>query len=215
MAGGVAEMSRQGAWIVPTFNEVPETDQPILAYWLMLISFRFFGINEFAARLPSSVFAVGTALLTYHLGRKLYSSAVGFLAGIIVCTCLVFSAFGRAATPDSAQVFFETLAVASYVWVVAWQRGGPISTACQDSRQRTPLPVADVQAASPENGAEVIRPVRPKLRLLARPRPHGSNWPHRCLSPWEWRLLPRDFSDSDFPVRRFFCFCWSHFAATT
>ena len=119
-----AEMLRRSDWIVPSFNEELRTDKPILVYWFMLTSFHLFGVSEFSARLASSLMAVGTTLLTYHLGRKLYSAYVGFLAGLILCTCLLFSAVGRSVTPDSTLIFFVTLTFASYVWVVARQRGG-------------------------------------------------------------------------------------------
>ena len=122
-----AEMFRQGAWIVPTFNDELQTKTPILVNWFMLVLFRLLGISEFSARFTSSVMAVATTLLTYHLGRKLYSSEVGLFAGMILCTCLFFSAVGRAATPDSTLIFFVTLAFTSYVWVVASQRGGNFS----------------------------------------------------------------------------------------
>ena len=122
-----AEMFRRADWIVPTFNETLRTDKPILTYWFMLTSFSLFGISEFSARLASSLLAVGTTLLTYHLGRKLYSAEIGFLAGLILSTCLLFSAVGRAVTPDSSLVFFVTLSFASYVWVVARRRGGNFS----------------------------------------------------------------------------------------
>ncbi len=122
-----AEMFRRGDLIKPTFNEELRTDKPILTYWLMLTSFKLFGVSEFSARLASSILAVGTILLTYHLGRKLYSAEIGFLAGLILSTCLLFSVVGRAATPDSSLVFFITLSIASYVWVVARRRGGSFS----------------------------------------------------------------------------------------
>ena len=122
-----AEMFRQGAWIVPTFNDELQTKTPILVNWFMLVLFRLLGISEFSARFTSSVMAVATTLLTYHLGRKLYSSAIGFLAGIILCSCLLFSVLGRAATPDSMFSFFVTLALTSYVVIAARQRGGSFS----------------------------------------------------------------------------------------
>jgi len=98
------EMFARGDWIVPTFNEELRTDKPILIYWLMLTSFNLFGVSEFAARFGSSVLSVGTCLGTYYLGRKLYDRQVGLLAGIVVATCLMFSAVGRAVTPDATLV---------------------------------------------------------------------------------------------------------------
>ena len=121
------EMFERSDWIVPTFNAQLRTDKPILIYWLMQVSFSLFGVSEFAARFGSAFLAVGTTLLTYHLGRKLYSPEVGLLAGVIVCTSLMFSAVGRAVTPDSVLVFCLTLAFTGYVWAVAARRGGHFS----------------------------------------------------------------------------------------
>ncbi|MBC8117902.1 MAG: glycosyltransferase family 39 protein [Candidatus Saccharimonas sp.] len=131
------EMFERGDWIVPTFNAQLRTDKPILIYWLMQISFRLFGVSEFAARFGSAFLAVGTTLLTYHLGRKLYSPEIGLLAGVIVCTSLMFSAVGRSVTPDSVLIFCLTLAFTSYVWAVAARRGGHFS-GVETSRAETP-----------------------------------------------------------------------------
>ena len=123
------EMYERGDWIVPTFNAQLRTDKPILVYWLMQVSFSLFGVSEFAARFGSAFLAVGTTLLTYHLGRKLFSPEIGLLAGVIVCTSLMFSVVGRSVTPDSVLIFCLTLAFTSYVWAVAARRGGHFSGA--------------------------------------------------------------------------------------
>ena len=163
MAGCAAEMYRHGAWIVPTFNDQRQGEQPILAYWLMLTSYGLLGVSEFSARFPSAVLAVGTILLTYHLGRKLYSAEVGFLAGIVLCTCLWFSAFGRAATADSAQIFFVTLAFASYVWVIARQRSGNFNG---PEKRKVKIPGSAIENASPDTVPASTPAIRPIVRLL-------------------------------------------------
>ncbi len=71
------EMFARGDWLVPTFNEELRTDKPILVYWFMLASYHLFGVTEFAARFFSAVLGVGTCLLTYHIGRVLFSRAWG------------------------------------------------------------------------------------------------------------------------------------------
>lgn len=118
------EMAFRNDWIVPTFNGELRTDKPILIYWLMRLSFVAFGISEFSARFGSSLLAVGTTLLTYHLGRMLFSSGVGLWAGLILCTSLMFSAVGRAVTPDSVLIFCLMFGFTGYVWAVASRRGG-------------------------------------------------------------------------------------------
>ncbi|MDB5347366.1 MAG: glycosyl transferase family 39 [Schlesneria sp.] len=118
------EMYERGDWIVPTFNAQLRTDKPILIYWWMQLSFRLFGVSEFSARLGSALLAVGTVFLTYHMGRKLYSPPIAFLAALILATSLMFSVLGRAVTPDATLLSCLMLVFSSYVWAVAARRGG-------------------------------------------------------------------------------------------
>ncbi|MCE9605806.1 MAG: glycosyltransferase family 39 protein [Planctomycetia bacterium] len=109
------EMLEAGNWSVPQFNYALRTDKPILLYWLMLLSYKAFGVTEFAARFWSATLAVGTSLLTYHLGRLLYRAEVGLWAGLAIATCLMFGVSGRAATPDSTLIFCITLTLYLFV----------------------------------------------------------------------------------------------------
>lgn len=108
------EMLARGDWTVPTFNQDLRTDKPILLYWLMLSAYHTFGVNEFAARFWSAALAVGTALVVYHLGRKLYDAQVGFWAAIILATSVNYDVVARASTPDSTFIFFCTLTLLAY-----------------------------------------------------------------------------------------------------
>src|SRR5687768_1167165 len=113
------EMLARGDWVVPTFNHELRTQQPVLVYWLIMAAYSVFGVNEFAARLPSALLAVGTTLVTFHLGRLLFCARVGLLAGLMMATCLMFGVAGRAATPDSCLIFFTSLSMLAFVWAVS------------------------------------------------------------------------------------------------
>jgi 4-amino-4-deoxy-L-arabinose transferase-like glycosyltransferase len=112
------EMMRRGDFIVPTFNHHLWTDKPVFLYWLQMGSFSLFGNTEFAARFPCALLAIGTALLTYHLGRRLFRPQVGLWAGLIVATIASFAVIGRAAAPDSPLIFCTTLSLLAYVFGV-------------------------------------------------------------------------------------------------
>jgi len=69
-AEAARQMTVTGDWITPFFNEEPRFDKPPLIYWLMAIAYSLFGVNEWAARLPSALAAAGlTALGFYTLWR--------------------------------------------------------------------------------------------------------------------------------------------------
>lgn len=49
------QMTVTGDWITPYFNGATRFDKPPLIYWLMAIAYESFGVNEWAARLPSAL----------------------------------------------------------------------------------------------------------------------------------------------------------------
>ncbi len=114
-AGCALEMRDRGEWIVPWFNGELRVHKPILLYWLILNAYSMFGVSEFSARFWSATLAIGTVLLTYALGRRLAGPRVGFWAGLILLTTLMFDVAARAATPDSVLIFCVTLALAAFV----------------------------------------------------------------------------------------------------
>ena len=109
------EMFVRGDWIVPTFNEELRTDKPILVYWFMLTAYHLFGVTEFAARFWSAALGVGTCVITYHIGRVLFSPRAGMWAGVMLGSTLMFTTVARASTPDSTLIFFTTLSLFLFV----------------------------------------------------------------------------------------------------
>jgi 4-amino-4-deoxy-L-arabinose transferase-like glycosyltransferase len=105
------EMIQRGDYVVPWFNGQWRFDKPILIYWCQSASYRLFGDNAFAARLPSVLFTTATALLLVRWGRKVADAKTGFIAGAMFIAGLHVAIIGRVATADMAMVFFFTLAV--------------------------------------------------------------------------------------------------------
>jgi 4-amino-4-deoxy-L-arabinose transferase-like glycosyltransferase len=99
-AGCSLEMRESGNWIVPTFNYRLREDKPPLLYWLQIAAYAVFGVNEFAARLPSALAALATVLGTYELGRAMFGKAVGLLAGVVLVTAVAFCGAAHFANPD-------------------------------------------------------------------------------------------------------------------
>jgi 4-amino-4-deoxy-L-arabinose transferase-like glycosyltransferase len=105
------EMIQRGDYIVPWFNGAWRFDKPVLIYWCQIASYKILGVNEFAARLPSSLFCIGTALLLARWGKKIGDNKTALLAGAMFLTALHVSVvIGRIATADMVMIFFCTLA---------------------------------------------------------------------------------------------------------
>ncbi|MFO0898721.1 MAG: glycosyltransferase family 39 protein [Pirellulales bacterium] len=120
-AGCAEQMWKQGEWIVPTFNGELRAHKPALLYWFMMSAYSVFGPGEFAARFWSAAFGVGTCLLTYQIGRRLFSAHAGVWAALALATSLNFGIVARAATPDSVYIFFSTAALAVFAFGVVTQ----------------------------------------------------------------------------------------------
>ena len=115
-AGCAREMMARFDWVTPVFNDELRSHKPVLLYWLIMSAYSLFGVNEFAARFGSAALAVGTAVCTYAMGRRLFGTRTGLWSGMIISTSLLFAVVGRAATPDAALIFFSTLALTIYVY---------------------------------------------------------------------------------------------------
>ena len=110
------EMLVHHDWVVPRYNNEVFYDKPPLMYWLMMASFKVLGSSEFAARLPMAILATITALATYHIGRRLFKPEIGFWAGMIMTSTIIFTVSARAATVDAALTCFTVLAMLVYVF---------------------------------------------------------------------------------------------------
>ena len=105
------DMILSGDWITPQLNGENFYDKPVLFNWLVAISLLVFGFTEFAARLPAAVLGTGSVLVTYFLGRRLFSPTVGFLGGVILATGVEFIILSRVVVHDIALTLFVTLAL--------------------------------------------------------------------------------------------------------
>src|ERR1700733_5644915 len=91
-ASATLEMIESGNWVVPTFNGQLRSHKPALLYWLQAAAYLTFGINEFAARLPSALAAILTVLVVYEIGRSMFNAATGLVGGLILASSALFCA---------------------------------------------------------------------------------------------------------------------------
>mgnify|MGYP005848384959 CR=1 FL=1 len=126
------EMLERQDWIVPYYNGEVRVAKPALKYWFMMSAVAVFGPGEWAFRFWSAVAGTGAALLTYHLGRRLFCREAGFWSALVLATCLLFAALSRTAKVDALLILFDTAAM--WVYVAATFRGRG-----DEEDERTPL----------------------------------------------------------------------------
>ena len=109
------EMVESGDWLVPRLNGIEHFQKPPVIYWATAICLKLFGINEWAARLPSALAAAGTLLLTAWIGRRLGGPRIGLAAAGVLLACLEFFVLARSITPDMMMTFWIVAAIACFV----------------------------------------------------------------------------------------------------
>src|SRR5262245_3821365 len=98
------EMLASGDWIQPRLDTLPYYEKPPLFYWAIALSYRGFGIGEFAARLPSALAHVATTLAVFMLARILLGTGGATFAGLIYASAVGPVTYARYSFPDALLV---------------------------------------------------------------------------------------------------------------
>jgi 4-amino-4-deoxy-L-arabinose transferase-like glycosyltransferase len=94
-------MLQTGDWIIARLDGVPYLEKPPMGSWLMAVSYRIFGVHDWAARLPLALGAILLAWVTYRYGRWAFGGRAGFYSGLAVATCIGLFLFTRIQIPDA------------------------------------------------------------------------------------------------------------------
>jgi 4-amino-4-deoxy-L-arabinose transferase-like glycosyltransferase len=112
------EMLATGSWFTPLLNGVPYLDKPHLLYWLNLLSYKIFGVSDWAARLPTLGVTLGEVWVTYLIGRRLLGRKAAWLGGFILLSCIGFFSLHLQILTD--HLITLTL-MASLYFLLRWQ----------------------------------------------------------------------------------------------
>ena len=118
------EMVATGDFLTPRFNGVTHLAKPPLTYWLIGLSIRAFGANEWAARLPAALAALGTLLAVYLLTRSAFGERTGLWAVAVLLSSALFFGVARLITTDMLLTCFVAWSVWSlWRWYASEDRG--------------------------------------------------------------------------------------------
>ena len=109
------EMLASGDWVLPSFNGLPYLEKPPLYFWLSMLTLRLDQDGEWALRIWSSLSALGTVLLAWRIGRRLYGPAAGMMAGLILTTTAGYALYVRKASTDFVFAFCVALALYGFL----------------------------------------------------------------------------------------------------
>ena len=116
------EMLETGDYVLLRFNGVEYPNKPPLYFWLAAACSKLTGgVNAVSARLPSALAGVAAVLLTFALGRRMFGTRAGFLAGMVLLATLYFLSFTRSVHMDVPLTAFTVAMIA--VFYLAHERG--------------------------------------------------------------------------------------------
>ena len=125
-AGVAWEMLRSGSHAVPLLDGMPYFHKPPLYYWLAELCFQLFGVNEWAARLPSWLAAWGALAALYGFVRRYRDAATATLAAVILGTMPFYYGGAQFANTDMLVAGLVSLCVlAGADAVLSAQAGRP------------------------------------------------------------------------------------------
>ncbi len=104
-------MNQSGDYVTPRLKGAVYFEKPPLCYWATALSFRIFGENEFASRLPVALSAWGCMLLVYYMATFLCGNGTGLYAAAIFTTSLLPYSLGRINVLDMPLTFFVSFAI--------------------------------------------------------------------------------------------------------
>ncbi|MBA4372364.1 MAG: hypothetical protein C0402_05830 [Thermodesulfovibrio sp.] len=113
-AQATREMVESGDWLTPTYNGVNRYDKPILFYWMMALSYKSFGINEWGARFPSAATGTLLSLCLFLFMRRQTDERQAFYAVLALVLSLYFVTYSHAAVTDMTLTLFITLSLLSF-----------------------------------------------------------------------------------------------------
>jgi 4-amino-4-deoxy-L-arabinose transferase-like glycosyltransferase len=108
-------MLQSGDWMTARLDGVAYLEKAPLVYWAIALSFKIFGVHDWAARLPIALSAVALCWLTAAMGIWAFGKRAGFYAGLVAATCVGLFLFTRILIPDVMVTFTVALAMWAFL----------------------------------------------------------------------------------------------------
>lgn len=111
--GRYAEMAREmlvtGDWITPRYNGYKYFEKPPLQTWMNALTFAWFGIGEWQARLYTALTGFAGVLVAGYTAARLISPAAGLAAALVLASAPYWQLMGHFNTLDMGLSFWMEL----------------------------------------------------------------------------------------------------------
>ncbi|HYT20338.1 MAG TPA: glycosyltransferase family 39 protein [Candidatus Polarisedimenticolia bacterium] len=118
-------MLTSGDWVTARLDGVSYLEKAPLIYWIMAISYKIFGVHDWAARIPVVLSILALAWLTGAFGVWAFGKRAGLCAGLCMGTCAGVFLFTRILIPDIMLTFTIALAMWAFLRTLDEQEPHP------------------------------------------------------------------------------------------
>jgi Dolichyl-phosphate-mannose-protein mannosyltransferase len=118
-------MLDSGDWVTARLDGVAYLEKSPLVYWMMAVSFRVFGVHDWAARLPLALATILLCWVTYRFARWAFGERAGVYAGVCLATAAGLFLFTRILIPDAALTLTITVAIWSSMRLLEPEEAAP------------------------------------------------------------------------------------------
>ena len=102
------EMLLSGNWVSPHLNGVRYFEKTPFSYWAFAVSFKIFGMNRFALRLPCMLAMLGCAWIIYLLMSQYYDRKLSLLGTLVFAASPFVAVLATVAITDMMLTLFVT-----------------------------------------------------------------------------------------------------------
>jgi 4-amino-4-deoxy-L-arabinose transferase-like glycosyltransferase len=110
-AEAAREMAETNNFVTLHANEIRYLEKAPMMYWMIALSYKAFGVTEFASRLPIALAALALAFAVYFFGKHYFGAQAGFYSGLAILTSIGIYLFTRVLWPDVLLTFLITMAL--------------------------------------------------------------------------------------------------------
>jgi 4-amino-4-deoxy-L-arabinose transferase-like glycosyltransferase len=93
-------MLQSGDWVTARLDGVAYLEKSPLKYWMIAVSFKIFGVHDWAARIPIGIATVLLCWIVSRFGVWAFGRRAGLYAGLVLATSIGIFLFTRILIPD-------------------------------------------------------------------------------------------------------------------
>lgn len=118
-SGFAQTMNRTADYLIPNFIWSDQHRKTPLHFWTIAVSYKLFGENDFATRLPTNLALITLVFVIYFITKRLFNKEIAIISSIVFMTGLFPILYGKIAFTDGLLLLLEGASVLLYIlWVI-------------------------------------------------------------------------------------------------